>query len=37
MENPTDGIARFDDESRGIIRDGKLRLDGARRGERVDF
>jgi hypothetical protein len=37
MENPTDGITRFDDESRGLIRDGKLRFDGARGRERVDF
>jgi len=37
MKNAANGFSRFHDECRRVISNGQLGLDGARRGERLDF
>ncbi len=37
MKNAANGFSRFHDERRRLISNGQLGLDGARRGERLDF
>ena len=37
VENPADGFTRVDYQGGSLIGDRQLRLDGARRRQRVDF